>query len=428
MFLFLPKNFSGMPVAKKASETRRRSSAGGRRDTVTAVRSATSRMQLSANQKSRLNQLYEPWFMFSLIWSIGATTDEEGRKKFSDYLREKMKENQATFPFPEDGDVYDYVLDDSTVGKGEEDEETSGDWSPEWVSWLTKSPEYRVPEGTKFTDILVPTIDTIRLSTLLAMLVSCQKQVLAIGPTGTGKSVVINDKLLTGMEDKFVPNVVVFSAKTSANQTQDLIDARLDKRRKGIFGPPISKYAVFFIDDFNMPALEEYGAQPPIELIRQWMDHGGWYDRKAIGSFRTLVDIGFVCAMGPPGGGRNPVTARLQRHFNYLSFIEMSDSSKARIFGTILDSWLPEELVDYKNIIVDSAIKVYGTVCNQLLPTPAKSHYTFNLRDLAKVFQGKIILKPSLENVSFYRLDLEKQEGCGEVPYESVTEPRVTME
>lgn len=44
--------------------------------------------------------------------------------------------------------------------------------------------------------------------------------------------------------------------------------------------------------------------------------------------------------MGPPGGGRNPVTARLTRHFNFLAFTEMEDPSKRKIFATILKSWI----------------------------------------------------------------------------------------
>ena len=49
--------------------------------------------------------------------------------------------------------------------------------------------------------------------------------------------------------------------------------------------------------------------------------------------------------MGPPGGGRNPISARLMRHFNYLSFTEMEDSSKKIIFSVILDSWICKYLV-----------------------------------------------------------------------------------
>ncbi len=37
--------------------------------------------------------------------------------------------------------------------------------------------------------------------------------------------------------------------------------------------------------------------------------------------------------------------------------------------------------------LVSATLEVYDLAQQQLLPTPTKSHYTFNLRDVSKVFQ-----------------------------------------
>lgn len=66
---------------------------------------------------------------------------------------------------------------------------------------------------------------------------------------------------------------------------------------------------VFFIDDVNMPARERYGAQPPIELLRQFQDFRGMYDRKQL-FWRDIEDVTLCAACGPPGGGRQEVSAR----------------------------------------------------------------------------------------------------------------------
>ncbi|XP_073447685.1 dynein axonemal heavy chain 1 [Aquarana catesbeiana] len=363
---------------------------------------------------NRVGELMESWFFFSLVWSVGITGDSDGRELFSKFLRDKMVSEKVALLFPEEGLVYDYVLDDAGISSNAEDEDDDTQRKVRWVNWMESSAPFSIDPETSYSDIIVPTLDTVRMSHLLGMLLTNKKPVLCIGPTGTGKTLTVSDKLLKNMPLEYISNFLMFSARTSANQTQDLIDSKLDKRRKGVFGPPLGRYFIFFIDDMNMPALETYGAQPPIELLRQWMDHGGWYDRKQIGVFKKLVDINFLCAMGPPGGGRNPVSPRLTRHFNYLSFTEMADSSKSRIFSSILGSWMAgaPTIQHLTKQLVDATIKVYNTITSQLLPTPAKSHYTFNLRDLSKVFQGMLMADAAKMEDKFSLLKLWYHESC----------------
>ena len=112
------------------------------------------------------------------------------------------------------------------------------------------------------------------------------------------------------------------------------MDEKFEKRRKGVYGPPPGKRFVIFVDDLNMPKKEEYGAQPPLELLRQWMDHQGWYDRKSKEkNFMKIEDIIFICAMGPPGGGRSPITKRLERHFNSITYTNLGKESIKMIFS-----------------------------------------------------------------------------------------------
>uniref|UniRef100_A0A5F8GCZ7 Dynein axonemal heavy chain 3 n=1 Tax=Monodelphis domestica TaxID=13616 RepID=A0A5F8GCZ7_MONDO len=281
-------------------------------------------------------------FLFSLVWTVAGTINGDSRKKFDVFFRNLL------------------MSTDDTIQR---------------------------PKSVKITkNNIFPERGNSRQSFFLKVYLNHRIPMLFVGPTGTGKSAITNNFLVHLPKDLYLPNCINFSARTSANQTQDIIMSKLDRRRKGLFGPPTGKQAVVFVDDLNMPAKEIYGAQPPIELLRQWIDHGHWYDKKDT-SRLDIVDVLFVSAMGPPGGGRNDITGRFTRHLNIISINAFEDEILTRIFTSIAD-WHFGKGFD---MLVQATMTIYKAAVENFLPTPSKSHYVFNLRDFSRVIQGVLL-------------------------------------
>ncbi|XP_032391908.1 dynein heavy chain 3, axonemal isoform X1 [Etheostoma spectabile] len=335
-------------------------------------------------------------FIFAVVWTVGGTIAGNSRKKFDVFYRNlimgmdnehprpksiKLKKNNI---FPERGSVYDYYFH----------KDGQGQWNI-WTDSITNE-ENVIPVGANVSDLIIPTMETARQLFFLRTYLAHEIAMLFVGPTGTGKSVINKSFLIKLPKERYTPNCINFSARTSANQTQDIIMAKLDRRRKGVFGPPVGKKCIIYVDDLNMPAKEIYGAQPPIELLRQWIDHRHWYD-KADTSRINIEDVLFMSAMGPPGGGKNDITGRFTRHLNVISIDSFDVETMTKIFSSITD-WHFNKGFDasfYRlgKIMVQATMAVYKDTMDSFLPTPSKSHYIFNLRDFARVIRG-VLLAP----------------------------------
>uniref|UniRef100_A0A8C8W0I7 Dynein, axonemal, heavy chain 6 n=1 Tax=Peromyscus maniculatus bairdii TaxID=230844 RepID=A0A8C8W0I7_PERMB len=344
-------------------------------------------------EQMKLNTLLCQTFVFCYLWSLGGNLTENYWDTFDTFIRTQFDDN-ADARLPSSGDLWSIHVDFDTKRLD---------------PWERIIPTFKYSREVPFFEMLVPTTDTVRYGYLMEKLLAVRHSVLFTGTTGVGKSVIAKG-LLNKIQDSagYVPVYLNFSAQTSSSRTQEIIESKLERKRKNILGAPGNKRVVIFVDDLNMPRLDRYGSQPPIELLRQYQDFGGFYDRNKL-FWKEIQDVTIVSACAPPGGGRNPVTPRFIRHFSMLCLPMPSEHSLKQIFQAILNGFLadfPPAVKQTSSNIVEAAVEIYNRMSVDLLPTPAKSHYVFNLRDLSKCVQGILQCDPGTirEEMQIFRL------------------------
>ncbi|XP_071429942.1 dynein axonemal heavy chain 17 isoform X2 [Pithys albifrons albifrons] len=353
---------------------------------VTAIQTVLSLLECLLTPKSvppdSPREQYELYFVFACAWAFGGALFQDQlvdhRQQFSKWWLTDFK----TIKFPNDGSVFDYYIDPETKT---------------FKPWDEKVPEFELDPEVPLQAAMVHTTETIRLRYFLDLLMEKERPVMLVGNAGTGKSVLMWDKLAALGTDEYVVQSVPLNFYTTSAMLQAVLEKPLEKKSGRIYGPHGNKKLVYFIDDMNMPEVDKYGTVAPHTLIRQHLDHGHWYDRTKL-TLKDIRNCQYVACMNPTAGSFT-IDSRLQRHFCILAVSFPSWETLQTVYGTILKQHLarqqvPLALQKMQPQLVAAALALHKRVASTFLPTAIKFHYLFNLRDLSNIFQGLLFSTP----------------------------------
>jgi len=363
----------------------------------------------SDGKTSVSSSFLENIFVFSMFWSFGSLLELDERKMFQEFCFQNIPDLNYPKLDPETQDtIYEFFVDDNG----------------EWCHWSEKVPQWIYPtdHDPEYCKIIIPTVDNVRTEFLIDTIAKQSKPVLLIGEPGTAKTVTMQKYLGKLNPETHLQKNISFSSATTPMIIQRTIESYLDKRMGSTYGPPAGKKMFIFIDDINMPEINEWGDQIASEIVRQMIENQGFYSLDRPGDWTSIVDLMYLGAMMHPGGGRNDIPERLKRQFVIINCTIPSDVSIDRIFGTILKGHFhvkrgfQKPVIEIVSKLTSLTRKVWQATKTKMLPTPAKFHYNFNLRDLSRIIEGMLKGEPEIIDSPKALLNLWEHECSRVIP------------
>ncbi|KAK7573934.1 hypothetical protein V9T40_011125 [Parthenolecanium corni] len=322
-------------------------------------------------------ELYEMYFSFACIWAFGSAMFHDQlidyRAEFSKWWVGEFK----SIKYPAQGTVFDYFIDAETR---------------QFIPWNEKIPKFELDPDIPLQAAVVHTPESIKIRYFVDLLMDNKHPVMLVGPGGSGKTVLITEKLST-LNENYAITTVPFNFYTSSEMLQKMLEKKLEKKAGRNYGPPGNKTLIYFIDDMNMPEVDCYGTVQPHTLIRQHLDYGHWYDRSKL-TLKEIQNCQYVSCMNPTAGSFT-INPRLLRHFCVFAVSFPGAESLFMIYNSILSQHFsnPDYRIPYAvgrlcKSVVTASIALHNKASSVFLPTATKFHYMFNLRDLSNLFQG----------------------------------------
>ena len=265
-----------------------------------------------------------------------------------------------------------------------------------WTRWQV--PEYVHntigvnPGESTFSSIYVATVDSTRITHVMSTLVNAQHPVMLVGTAGTGKSGLVNEWLgkLAREDESMLSCNIPMNYYTDSRLLQRQLEGVVDKRSGRVFGPLANKKLIYFVDDLNLPYVEEYGTQNAISLLRQIMGTKEFFDRSDLGFKKAITDVRFVSAMNPTAGSFT-ISERAQAMFATIGCSMPSSETLTSIYECILRGHFEtfsHTLDGLVEPLVAATLSVQRKVTDKFLPSAKRLVYNWSMREVAAVFEG----------------------------------------